>query len=144
MVDFLQCFSFEFFVFRNHNLLKWEKIIAEEYLLEDFSVFLSFHALYYAFLECFFGYSNLFNHGLEKQCCKPCEFLEDFSVLKLVFFCIVKYDAIFFDEVKKRITPNRRCQVLATVIVDPFLILSKFVGFLWFFLYLWSKEPLEH
>jgi hypothetical protein len=71
--------------------------------------------------------------------------LKDFGVLKLIFFSILKNEAVFFDKIEERIAPDGRGKVLLDIIVDPLFILAQFVlFFLLFFLLLLPEQPLQH
>lgn len=139
-MQLLQRLHLKLLILRQHDLLEVEEVITDQDLLKDLRIPFKLYPFDDALLQCFLRDSDLFYHTLQEKSSEACKLLEDFGVLKLVLLDVLEMDAVFFNEVEKRILPNGRSEVLLHVVIDPFLILTQLVLLLFRFLSLLRTE----
>jgi len=50
---------------------------------------------------------------------------------------------MLFEKIKKRVSPERRIEILSDIVIDPLLVFSKLL-LLFALLFLAAKYPIEH
>lgn len=152
---------FQGFVSFDHKIFESEEIISEEKLVEQFFLF-GLKSFFNNLSKLLLAHSNLFHHSINKSTNKFFEFLDNKfkyimnnSILKLVFFLVVKNDAFIVNKVEKTYPPKGTTQELNHEIIHPFLTKRKnyifsFLFFLWLFrfglrlLFFSAEKPIKH
>lgn len=106
------------------------------------------NALDNAKLKGALGQPGFCNERFEELRAESHEFLMDLGVFELVLLGIFEYNAVFFQEVQKRVPPDWRNQVLFDKIIDPHVFLRNlilpFFFSLRFLFFAASENPIKH